>query len=293
MSELATGELAMSEPAMDKSAMDKSTMSEDKTAWPNPHYHAGLPALWILFTAEIRRYLAECRVYLTNYLSSMGVTAIVVSMFVFSTDSGSDPAYWVGFLFWNAALSIITESCISISSDKQSGTFTQLMLKPISMLRQIAVKTLVWSIVNILIDIVFLVALFLLIGAPVGFSWSVVPIAIVTFVGLFGLTMIMSSLTILYTKTASFCDLLGYAMMFLCGATIPLATLPPVLHAIGSLLPITKGITMSHAAIAGSQAGIADWIWLCGQSAVFVALGYVAFNLIMRHGRRKGIHMRY
>lgn len=247
----------------------------------------------VLYSAEIRRYLAETRVYLSGYLSGMAVTAIVVAMFVFATDFGSDPSYWVGFLFWNAASTLMSEACISISTDKQSGTFTQLMLRPASMLLQITIKTLTWAVVNIVIDIVFLIALFALIGAPVGFSWTVVPVAIVTFAGLYGLTMVMASLTIQYTKTASWCDLIGYAMMFLGGVTMPIENLPVSLQWLGRLLPITQGIAMSRDAIAGRALSAADWLWLCGQAALFVALGYVLFQLIMQYGRRHGINMRY
>ncbi|KAB8292004.1 ABC transporter permease [Bifidobacterium avesanii] len=252
-----------------------------------------MKAFLILYRAEMRRYLAETRVYLSSYVSAMIVTAIVVAMFVFSTDFGSDPAYWVGFLFWNAAATLISESCVSISADKQSGTFTQLMLRPTSMLTQITVKTLTWSVVNIIIDVVFLVAFFLLIGAPVGFAWPVIPIALITFAGLFGLTMVMASLTILFTKTASWCDLIGYAMMFLGGVTVPVEQLPMPLAAAGRLLPITPGIAMSRAVLHGESPTVLNWLLLSGQSLAFVLGGYVVFQLIMRHGRRHGIRMRY
>ncbi|MCH9277130.1 ABC transporter permease [Bifidobacterium amazonense] len=274
--------------------MSQSALSKRPSAAARPVPGRNpLRAFAILYVAEVRRYLDETRVYISSYLSSMAVTAIVVAMFVFATDFGSDPSYWVGFLFWNAASTLVTESSVSISSDKQTGTFTQLMLRPSSMLMQITVKTLTWSVVNIVIDIVFLIVLFVAIGAPVGFSWTVVPIALVTFVGLYGLTMVMASLTVRYTKTASWCDLIGYAMMFLGGVAMPIDQLPRPLELLGRLLPITQGIAMSRDAIAGRALSATDWLWLCGQSAAFVALGYTLFRLIMRSGRRHGINMRY
>ena len=247
----------------------------------------------ILTAAETRRYLAETRVYLSGYISSLITTGIVISLFVLSGESSSDRAYWIGFLYWNASAMLVTESCISISSDKQSGTFTQLMLRPTSMLVQITVKTLTWSMVNIAVDVIFIVALFGLIGAPIGFSWAVVPIMAITFIGLFGLTMVMAALTVLYTKTASFCDLIGYVMLFLSGAVIPSHELPRALNVLGQALPITPGIAMSRAAILGHAPDPWEWLRLAGQSCAFVIAGYALFHILMAHGRRHGIRMRY
>lgn len=188
---------------------------------------------------------------------------------------------------------MISEASVSISSDKQSGTFTQLMIRPTSMLEQITVKTLSWALVSIVVDVVFVIALFRVIGVGIGFSWLVVPVSLLVAVGVFGLTMAMASLTILFTKTASFMDTLGYAMMFLGGVIVPLEQLPAPLGAIGRLLPITKGIEMSRDAILGRPLHASDWWWLSVQSIVFLALGYLIFTAIMRHGRRHGINMRY
>lgn len=247
----------------------------------------------ILYAAEVRRYLAETRVYLSGYVSSMLVTAIVVALFVMQAGDAHDPSAWVGFLYWNAASTMIGEASVSISADKQNGTFTQLMLRPAGMLEQITAKTLSWALVNIVVDVVFIVALFALIGAPIGFAWPVPPIALLVAVGVYGLTMAMAALTVLYTKTASFGDVIGYAMMFLGGVIVPVGQLPVPLAALGRLLPITRGIEMSRRAILGQTVAPADWAWLAGQSLAFLALGYLAFALIMRHGRRRGISMRY
>ncbi|HJE21667.1 MAG TPA: hypothetical protein K8V31_05330 [Bifidobacterium pullorum] len=123
----------------------------------------------ILYKAELRRYIAETRVYISGYVSSLITTAIVVALFVMSAKDGNDPSAWIGFLYWNAASTMIGEASVSISSDKQNGTFTQLMIRPTGMLEQITVKTLSWALVSIAIDVVFIVALFTLIGAGSGF----------------------------------------------------------------------------------------------------------------------------
>lgn len=247
----------------------------------------------LLWRAEIIRYCKETRMYIASYISSLIVTGIIVASFVLSLGDGSDPAAWVGFFLWNASATLIGESCVSISSDKQTGTFTQLMLRPASMIMQITAKTCAWVLVNVIVDLVYIVALFLLIGSPIGFAWQVALIMLVVFAGLFGFTMLMASLTIMYTKTASLCDVVGYVMMFLGGVVVPISAMPAPLAALSRFMPITQGIAMSRAAILGGSVTPADWAWLVAQAATFIALGYLAFKLIMAHGRRRGINMRY
>ena len=246
-----------------------------------------------LYVAEIRRYVAETRVYLSGYVSSLITTAIVVALVVMSAKDGNDPSVWIGFLYWSSASTMVSEASVSISSDKQNGTFTQLMIRPTSMLEQITVKTLSWALVSIAVDAVFVIALFKLIGAEIGFSWMVMPVSLLVAVGVFGLTMAMASLTILFTKTASFMDTIGYAMMFLGGVIVPLNELPVPLRLAGQLIPITKGIEMSRSAILGKPLSAADWLGLSVQSLVFFTLGYLTFIVVIRHGRKNGINMRY
>lgn len=45
-----------------------------------------------LYAAEVRRYIAETRVYLSGYVSSLITTAIVVALFVMSAKDGNDPS---------------------------------------------------------------------------------------------------------------------------------------------------------------------------------------------------------
>ena len=88
-------------------------------------------------------------------------------------------------------------------------------------------------------------------------------------------------------------DTIGYAMMFLGGVIVPLNELPVPLRLAGQLIPITKGIEMSRSAILGKPLSAADWLGLSVQSLVFFTLGYLTFIVVIRHGRKNGINMRY
>ena len=130
----------------------------------------------ILLLAEIRRYLFELRMYWSNYVSDLLLTGILIAMFALSTDARSNPTAWLGYFLWTASSTMITESSISISTDKQDGTFTQLMLKPTSLFQQVIVKTLTWSLISIILDAVFIVALFAILRIPMALNLSLIHI---------------------------------------------------------------------------------------------------------------------
>ncbi|KAB7790231.1 ABC transporter [Bifidobacterium leontopitheci] len=247
----------------------------------------------LLFAAEIRRYLAEVSRYVSGYISSLIVSGIVIAMLALSSEARTDPSYWIGFLLWTTSSTLISESSVSISSDKQDGTFTQLMLRPTSLLTQITVKALTWVVVSTVVDTAFILLLFALLHVPMGMSLGAVPVALLTLVALFGFTMVLAGVTVVYTKTASFADMLGYAMMFLSGVIVPLASLPTPLAWIGRCLPITLGTQMARDYILGRPVSLVEWLALAVQVVVYLALGYVLFTLILRYGRKHGINMRY
>ncbi len=49
------------------------------------------------------------------------------------------------------------------------------------------------------------------------------------------------------------CNWLAYAMMVFCGVNIPFASLPPILQAIGNLLPVTHGLLAIRAVVDGAS----------------------------------------
>lgn len=213
-------------------------------------------------------------------------------MFALSTDARSNPAAWAGYFLWISASTMITEASISISTDKQDGTFTQLMLRPVSLLRQIIVKTLTWVLVSVMIDAVFISVLFEVLRIPMGLNWSSAGLIIIILCGLFGFTLIAASLTVVYTRTQAYSDLFTYVLMFLSGIVVPLEALPAPVMWIGRVLPLQYGYQLVQESFS-SGISAAQWLAAAAQSAAYILIGYALFTVIIRHGRKTGINMRY
>lgn len=246
----------------------------------------------LLLAAELHRYGCETRKYLSNYISGLILTGILIAMFALSTDARSNPAAWAGYFLWTSASTMITEASISISTDKQDGTFTQLMLRPVSLLRQIIVKTLTWVLVSVMIDAVFISVLFAVLRIPMGLNWSSAGLIIIILCGLFGFTLIAASLTVVYTRTQAYSDLFTYVLMFLSGIVVPLEALPAPVMWIGRVLPLQYGYQLVQESFS-SGVSAAQWLAAAAQSAAYILIGYALFTVIIRHGRKTGINMRY
>ena len=246
----------------------------------------------ILLLAEIRRYLFELRMYWSNYVSDLLLTGILIAMFALSTDARSNPTAWLGYFLWTASSTMITESSISISTDKQDGTFTQLMLKPTSLFQQVVVKTLTWSLISIILDAVFIVALFAILRIPMALNWAIVGLCPIIFAGLFGFTLIFVALTVVYTRTQSYSSLFTYILMLVSGVVVPLKVLPTPVVWFGRILPLQYGFELIERAWTHGVSA-AQWLTVAGQSLAYLAIGYLLFAIILQHGRKNGINMRY
>ena len=247
----------------------------------------------ILLVAEIRRYLAESRFYWPDFVTAWIGTALLIMVFALSSSDRNDGAYWIGLFLWTAVSNIVDQACMSISEDKQSGTFRQLMVRPTPMITQITAKTLTWSTVNTVVYLVFCMILFPLLGYPLGMTWTALLVIILVLIGAFGFTLLFGALTIVYTKVASATSLINYVLLLLSGAVLPLSMLPDWLVWVGRLLPTTLGIGMARDSIHGIEPTALQWGELVAQTIIFLAAGYLSFMLVIRHGRRRGFNMRY
>jgi len=116
--------------------------------------------------------------------------------------------------------------------------------------------------------------------------------------GLYGFGFIMSGLTIIFTKTASFSFILNYFFLFFTGAIINIEALPSYLQIISKTLPLTvwiflaKDITLTGLSLSALLTG--SRLWLLGlNSACHFTAGLLFFKLVYSHSKKSGILKQY
>lgn len=136
---------------------------------------------------------------------------------------------------------------------------------------------------------VVMLALYYLLSVPMSFSLLVIPVFVVTMLGLVGISYLLSALTLIFTKTASFTTIFSYLLLFFSG----------VANGVGQrgiayyFLPLSQGIDISRRIILKLDVTLFYMGILVLNSFVYLLLGIVVFHYVMKRGRKKGISMQY
>lgn len=94
--------------------------------------------------------------------------------------------------------------------------------------------------------------------------------------------MILMSLTIIYTKTASFETVISYCLLLFSGIIVPLETMPKYFQIISNFSPLYLGIKISRD-VTNSNFSVGDLKILSLQSFILLILGYFIFKFIMKN----------
>jgi ABC-2 type transport system permease protein len=211
-----------------------------------------------VFLAELRKYFLEIKNYYPDHIGNLVTTYIFFMGFFFIVKSGSDYTgaagqmgqSIIGFFIWFFSTSVVFESSVTISEEKRVGTLEQILLKPAGFVNIMLARSVCWAIVSFVEVSFLLIFIAMTTGVSVPFKGPVIPVMLLTMVGLYGFGFIMSGLTILYTKTASFSSILNYFFLFFTGAMVKVEVLPPVLRSISKSLPLTQGISLAKDIVA-------------------------------------------
>ncbi|PID26490.1 MAG: ABC transporter [Candidatus Cloacimonadota bacterium] len=171
-----------------------------------------------LFKCEFKKTLYETLVYYPDLIVSFIVTVILFFL-VINTGNNKDTIL-CSYVFWILATGVLSESSITISTEKQLGTLQNLLIKPYSILYIIITKTIVWFIINLVKSFFFIAFLSLFYNLNILLKVETIVILIIICFGILGLSLILSALTLMFTKVASFITIISYLLLLLSGSII-------------------------------------------------------------------------
>jgi ABC-2 type transport system permease protein len=246
-----------------------------------------------IFIAELKKYVAESITYYPDHVVGMVITLMIFSIFSLMNNNSSDGSFYIGFVYWYLTSSMIGEASISISTEKQIGTLDQLLLKPISIEKLIVIKTVVWSLVNSIKVFVVLIVLKLFVNLNIQLHFWIIPIFLVSCLGIFGFTIMLVGLTLKFTKTASFESIISYLLLLLTGAIIPSTSYPHFIQSVANVFPLTLGINLSKEVIKNNQINFGQSLVLLIHSIVYLIIGLVFFKIVYSASKVKGLNSSY
>lgn len=245
-----------------------------------------------IIKSEFIKYWGEVRRYYPDQIVDVIICVLLFSAFFVGVNDSNELLY-VGFFYWFFAQTVLNEASVTISFEKQVGTFEQLATKPTKLITILVSRTFIWLCASFVKLIIIMPILILLFKINLVFNLLVIPIFIVTIIGLLGLGIAIASFTLLYTKTASFQGIVSYLLLLFTGAVIPLENLPNIFTKISYFIPLSLGIEISKNIIAGNQVAKGDVIFLLLNSFIYIVMGMLLFNYTKRISKKDGLNLDY
>ena len=228
-----------------------------------------------LIKAEFKKSLIEAASYYPDYIVSI-LTDILLLVIVMNTE-GEQEEKLFAYVLWILVNGVLSEASLCISTEKQQGTLQNLMIKPYSIMQIISMKTLIWFLLNSVKACICIGIASLFIKLTFRFEYFY--IVILVCFGCMGISYVLSALTLIFTKMASFVSIVGYLFLFLSGSIL---SLPEYLQYTN---PLSAG-SHFYALLIHQTAGVKDFFMLLILCAVYFFVGKEIFAFVFRRSKQ-------
>lgn len=260
--------------------------------------------LYVLLKAEIRRSFQEIKHYYLETFSNMIITYLFFLgiFWAFAENSNSKDMgtfFIIALLLWYYTQETINQMCHYVTEEKYFGTIEQLFLSPFGSIKLFGARALS----NLFYSTAVALGLMILMGISVGIgvpfiSLSIIIVAIVTIIGLYGFGYALAGLTIISSRTTNFAAIITYLLLIVTGIIVPISNLPLVVQYISKFLPLTFGIETIRFLSVGQTTfweiiknGM--FLKLIIHSLASLSLGVIIFYYADERARKKGVVKRY
>lgn len=202
----------------------------------------------------------------------------------------------ISFTYWFFSSNIISQMSISISEEKQVGTFEQLLLKPISIEKILMIRTFCWSFVNLVVVFLAYILTIIIFSLRIDVDFNIpllFYIYLVTLISFVGIGYILAGITLLYTKTASFCSIIQYILLFMSGAIMPLNRLPKFLYITSNFIPLPHSIKLTSMIMFKENISINYLLSYTIGCLVYLLIGLLIFKYTLRKASIEGLNSKY
>lgn len=248
-----------------------------------------------IIKAETKKYFEEMKAYCPDHIVGFFVNFIFfIGFFLsFSKSNLTTQNLHIGFIYWYYTSIVISEGSVSISFEKQTGTFEQLLLKPVSILWIVTIRTWAWIFITTFKVVLLMFLVSLTLKTHFAFDFRIIPILIITLLGVYGFGMLLTGTTLLFNKAASFESIISYLLLFFTGGIISLEKLPAFISNMAEWLPLTLGIRCFQDILNGNPISMTDIYSLILNSSLYFVIGLFIFNLAYNYSINNGLSSSY
>lgn len=200
----------------------------------------------------------------------------------------------IGFCLWTYASFAIGNMTFALREEQQQGTLEQMCMGNSSFAGLLFGRTLATFFWNTLIILVGGGTIALLFRLDLSLNWKVIPVFLLTLLGLYGLGFLAGGATLLFKNVLSFTNLLQNVLLFINGAIVPVTLFPDWMARVSRVLPTTLSIeTMRLVTLEGAslqetwQVGTLQLLVL--HATIWFTIGLLLFSFAERESRRRGL----
>lgn len=240
--------------------------------------------MFYLFRSELKKYMIEVLSYYPDFIVGIFISFIMYIL-VFS-DKNLESSYYIGYIFWVLSSSVLGEASLSISAEKQSGLLKNLLIKPYSIVTIMTAKTIAWFLINLFKLIIILTLVKIFFPIKIVINIYVIMVIIITMVSIYGFSLILMGLTIVYTKTASFESVIGFIFLFLSNKNILINKLPVGISKAINFFPYVFGIDICEDIIFKGVVDFKRIAILFIISLIYLLIGYIIFRYVVKNSQQ-------
>lgn len=131
---------------------------------------------------------------------------------------------------------------------------------------------------------------------PLHFYWTATALvpAVLLIITVIGFSLVVAGMTILWKRVQMLNDTVLLAVMIFSAAAVPLVHLPGWMAAAGRYFPVTNAIANLYRVMLGHGSVTAPWgtgglVWVLVTAAAYLAAGIIAFRVLERAARVRGV----
>lgn len=258
--------------------------------------------LGIILAEGYREFVYFKRYYLER-LSSTIMLALIFLGFVYSSaeltsqgisyNSDAIAHKLVGFLVWFFALDAIGHLSGAIREDMHIGILEQIALSPYPLIYNMYGRSIARLMINVSLATVMFLFFSLFFHLHINVKFSVLPIFLITYAGLYGMGLSFAGLTLLFKRLGPITTIMRFFLLIFTGAVIPLGVFPSFMQFLSFLIPMTSGLSIMKSMIFREESLYAvvlksDFYILLLNTLFYLSVGILIFTYFEMEAREKG-----
>ncbi|MCX7991820.1 MAG: ABC transporter permease, partial [Proteobacteria bacterium] len=194
------------------------------------------------------------------------------------------------FLVWFFALDAVGHLSSALREDLHIGILEQIALTPYSLIYNMIGRSVARFFITLLNAIIILFIFNLLFELNISVPFSVLPVFLLTYLGLYGLGLFFAGLTLIFKRLGPVTTITRFMLLIFTGAIIPVNVFPGIFQKISAFLPMTSGLQLMKNAIfnGGLQGDITSFFSLIVNTTSYLFLGVLVFLFFEKRARKLG-----